>query len=45
VTEKQISIEVAFALPTKQLLLQLAVEKGATVEQTIIASGILKRFP
>jgi putative ubiquitin-RnfH superfamily antitoxin RatB of RatAB toxin-antitoxin module len=45
VTEKQISIEVAFALPNKQLLLHLAVEKGATVEQTIIASGILKRFP
>ena len=42
---REISIEVAFALPSKQLLLHLAVEKGATVEQTIIASGILKRFP
>ena len=44
-TDKQINIEVAFALPDKQALLHLVIEQGTTVEQAIQASGILKRFP
>lgn len=44
-TDQQLSVEVAFALPDKQLLLHLVVEQGSSVEQTIHASGILKRFP
>lgn len=43
-TDQQISLEVAYALPDRQALLQVVVEKGATVEQVINASGILKRF-
>lgn len=43
-TEKQITIEVVYGTPTKQLLLEVVVEQGTTVEQTINASGILKRF-
>lgn len=44
-TDKQISIEVVFALPHKQALLEVVVEKGCTVEQAILASGIIRRFP
>ncbi|WP_416308260.1 RnfH family protein [Neptunicella sp. SCSIO 80796] len=43
-TDQQISLEVAYALPDRQALLQVVVEQGATVEQAIKASGILKRF-
>ncbi|MDN4501060.1 RnfH family protein [Alteromonadaceae bacterium BrNp21-10] len=42
-TEQQISLEVAYALPEKQSLLEVVVERGTTVEQAINASGILKR--
>lgn len=44
-TDKQIAVEVVYALPHKQLLLEVVVEEGASVEQTILASGIMKRFP
>ena len=44
-TEQQISIEVAYATPTKQALLEVVIEHGTTVEQAIQASGIMKRFP
>lgn len=44
-TDKQIHLEVVYALPHKQALLEVVVEKGCTVEQAIKASGILKRFP
>ncbi|MDF2178103.1 RnfH family protein [Aliiglaciecola sp. CAU 1673] len=44
-TDKQIHLEVVYALPEKQALLEVVVEKGSTVEQAIKASGILKRFP
>lgn len=43
-TEQQIQIEVAYAEPDKQALLEVVVEQGATVEQGILASGMLKRF-
>ena len=42
---KTIPIEVAYALPSQQIILKLQVEEGATVEQAILASGILGKFP
>jgi putative ubiquitin-RnfH superfamily antitoxin RatB of RatAB toxin-antitoxin module len=45
VTEQQISIEVAYAMPQKQALLEVVIEQGTTVEQAILASGMIKRFP
>ena len=44
-TEQQISIEVAYATPEKQALLEVVIEQCTTVEQAILASGIIKRFP
>jgi putative ubiquitin-RnfH superfamily antitoxin RatB of RatAB toxin-antitoxin module len=44
-TDQQISIEVAYALPDRQALLEVVIEQGTTVEQAIKASGIIKRFP
>ena len=44
-TDQQISIEVAYALPDQQALLEVVIEQGTTVEQAIKASGITKRFP
>ena len=37
-------IEVAYALPEKQSLITLEVEKGATLKDAIEDSGILKKF-
>ena len=42
---EKIHVEVAYALPDKQVILALAVEPGATLEQVIRASGILEQFP
>ena len=36
-----ISVEVVYALPDKQYLLEVSLEEGATVEQAIQASGLL----
>lgn len=44
-TDQQIKIEVAFAKPDKQSLLEVVIEQGTTVEQAIKSSGMLKRFP
>ncbi|WJG10878.1 RnfH family protein [Aliiglaciecola sp. LCG003] len=44
-TDSQITIEVAYGLPTKQALLKVVVEQGTTVEQAIQASGVMRRFP
>ena len=41
----QISIEVAYALPTEQVILSLDVEKGATIKQAIKQSGVLEKYP
>lgn len=40
-----INIEVAYALPTKQVLIDVAIAEGATVEQAIEVSNILSQFP
>lgn len=37
----KIAVEVAYALPEKQFLRQVTLDEGATVEQAIIASGLL----
>lgn len=37
----KIMVEVAYALPQKQYLQRVTLEEGATVEQAILASGIL----
>jgi len=40
-----INVEVAYALPEKQVLLSVQVKEGATVQQAIEASGLLTQFP
>ena len=42
---EKIHVEVVYALPHKQVILALAVEPEATLEQVIRASGILEQFP
>lgn len=42
---QQIHIEVAYALKKKQVLLQISLPFGATVESAIHRSGILTQFP
>ncbi len=42
---KMIAVEVAYALPERQMIIPLKVEEGATVEQAILQSGILGKFP
>lgn len=44
-TAEQIHIEVAYALPEHQTILETIVPAGATVEDGIRASGILNLFP
>ena len=44
-TDKQITLEVAYARPDKQSLLNVVVEQGSTVEDVIEASGILRKYP
>jgi putative ubiquitin-RnfH superfamily antitoxin RatB of RatAB toxin-antitoxin module len=42
---ESISVEVAYALPDRQLVLKLEVPAEASLEQAIHASGILEQFP
>jgi uncharacterized protein len=42
--ESKINVEVAYAEPEQQVIVQVNVDKGASVQQAITASGILKRF-
>lgn len=41
----EITVEVAYALPQEQVVLSLSVAPGATIQQAIEQSGILKKFP
>ena len=41
----EITVEVAYALPQKQVILTVSVAEDATVEQAILHSGILEKFP
>jgi putative ubiquitin-RnfH superfamily antitoxin RatB of RatAB toxin-antitoxin module len=38
-------VEIAYALPTKQVIIPLKIEQGATAESAIKLSGILTKFP
>jgi uncharacterized protein len=40
-----LSIEVCYALPDAQTLLAVTLPAGATLEQAIVASGVLQRHP
>lgn len=42
---KQIHIEVAYALPERQVILDVDAQCGITVEEAVKASGILDEFP
>jgi putative ubiquitin-RnfH superfamily antitoxin RatB of RatAB toxin-antitoxin module len=42
---ESLTVEVACALPRRQLILELQVDEGTTAEQAIRASGILEQFP
>jgi len=38
-------VEVAYALPERQFLKAIKLERGATVREAIVASGVLSEFP
>lgn len=38
-------VEVVYALPKTQELVQLRLEAGSTVQQAIVASGVLQKYP
>ena len=40
-----ISVEIACALPDRQLLLEIEAASGATVEDVVLSSGIKEQFP
>jgi putative ubiquitin-RnfH superfamily antitoxin RatB of RatAB toxin-antitoxin module len=42
---RNIDIEVVYALPEKQVVRQMNLPEGTTVEQAVKLSGILLRFP
>lgn len=41
----KITVEVVYALPEKQYLHKVSLEEGATVEQAIVASGLMRLRP
>jgi uncharacterized protein len=41
----RLSVEVCYALPDAQTLIAVELPAGATLQQALDASGILKRFP
>lgn len=41
----EILVEVAYALPKQQLILELMVPEGTTAEQAVMQSGITGKFP
>lgn len=43
--EKTWRVEVAWATPAQQVLVEVALAPGASVEQAIRESGVLERFP
>ncbi len=45
VSADSMPVEVAYALPDRQLVLKLDVAPDATLEQAIHASGMLEKFP
>lgn len=45
VAKSLITVEIAYALPDKQIILSLQVETGCSIETVIEKSGILEEFP
>jgi putative ubiquitin-RnfH superfamily antitoxin RatB of RatAB toxin-antitoxin module len=43
--DPMIPVEVAYALHDEQVIIPLQVKAGTTLEQAIVQSGILERFP
>lgn len=43
--DQEIIVEVAYALPTQQVILPITVVSGTTAQAAIEASGILAKFP
>lgn len=43
--QAQIKVEVAYALPEQQVILEVMVAEGTTAEQAVELSGMLKQFP
>jgi len=43
-SDPMIQIEVAYALPEKQLIIPLTVKKGTTMYDAVVQSGIAARF-
>jgi uncharacterized protein len=43
--KEAITVEVAYARPGAQLILELTVPEGTTVDEALRASGIAERFP
>ena len=41
----EILIEVAYALPKKQLIIPIKVKEGTSAKEAIQVSGIIKKFP
>jgi putative ubiquitin-RnfH superfamily antitoxin RatB of RatAB toxin-antitoxin module len=41
----EILIEIAYALPQKQMIIPIKVKAGITAEDAIKVSGIIKKFP
>lgn len=42
---QDLMVEVAYALPNKQIIIPVKVNEGITAEAAIMASGVLKQFP
>ncbi len=42
---EMMTVEVAYALADRQVILELDIKKGATAEQAILQSGVLEQFP
>lgn len=42
---KTILVEVAYAVPEDQVILEVEVPEGATAEEAVQRSGIIQRFP
>lgn len=40
-----IPVSVAYALPDEQVVLELEMELGSTIEKAVLDSGILQKFP
>ena len=44
-SEEMLAVEVVYGLPKKQVLLNVKVPVGSTIEETIALSGITTHFP